>query len=156
MWPPTCMEEIMPPLVVTSRLARRAEKSGTMINARKWTACLTIAIALTPLMLTAENEAPPTNSSYPQTKHLAAALKPNHSLLTPDMCKVRQPVASSGYIAFCLRAAPSDHPMCPADSRREMFGATSSGLTTYFEPLDCSWHVGRDPRQSGSRLTAVK
>ena len=109
--------------------------------------CLIVAVALGPIPLVAQSAPANSFSSTTHTKPLPAALKPSHALFSPEMCKVPQPVASRAYIAYCLRVAPNDQPTCSANSQNEVLGATSTGFISYFEPLDCSWHVGEDPRQ---------
>lgn len=107
--------------------------------------CLIVAVVSAPLSLLGQSA--PANSFTTHTKPLPAILKPSHELLSAEMCKVKQPVASRSYIAFCMRVAPNDQPVCPANSQSEVLGATSTGFISYFEPLDCSYHVGEDPRQ---------
>lgn len=116
-----------------------------------------VAAVLAPLTLPAQNAPSNAFTTTNHTKPVAASLnRATHALLNPEMCKVKQAVASRAYIEYCLRVAPTEQPACPAGSQNEVLGATSSGFISYFEPLDCSWHVGEDPRQTASRLTAAK
>lgn len=127
--------------------------------------CLTVALrglivaaaVMVPLSAFSQSAASRNFAESSHTKPVPALLgAPSHTLLNPEMCKVKQPVASRAYIDYCLRVAPNDQPACPANSQNELLGATSSGFISYFEPLDCSWHVGEDPRQKTSGLTAQR
>lgn len=135
----------LPP--VKARAYLGPKKAVSEMRASVYLRFLLLAVIATPLSLVAQS-APSSNFSSPtHNRPLSAALKPSHALFSPEMCKVQQPVASRAYIAYCLRVAPNDQPVCPANSQSELLGATSSGFISYFEPLDCSYHVGEDPRQ---------
>lgn len=49
-----------------------------------------------------------------------------------------------GYIDYCIRNAPNAKPSCPAPA--SVKSNVSHGRASYFEPLDCTWHMGNDPR----------
>ena len=127
--------------------AQGPKKAVTEMKASVYLRCLIVVVMATPLSLVAQSNPSSNFSSPTHTRPLSTALKPSHALFSPEMCKVQQPVASRAYIAYCLRVAPNDQPACPANSQNELLGATSSGFISYFEPLDCSYHVGEDPRQ---------
>jgi hypothetical protein len=133
----------LPPVKAPAR--HGPKKAVTDMRASIYLRCLIVAAVSAPLSLPAQNA--PSNSFTTHSKPVPAVLKPSHELFSPEMCKVKQPVASRAYIAYCMRVAPNDQPVCPANSQNEVLGATSTGFISYFEPLDCSYHVGEDPRQ---------
>ena len=135
----------LPP--VKARAYQGPKKAVSEMRASIYLRFLLVAVMATPLSLVAQSTPSSNFSSPTHTRPLSAELKPSHALFSPEMCKVQQPVASRAYIAYCMRVAPGDQPTCPANSQNELLGATSSGFISYFEPLDCSYHVGEDPRQ---------
>lgn len=87
----------------------------------------------------------------------SASPAPKPKPWTVEMCTVRQPVASQGYIRFCIAKSPNKSPHCPLaghDPREAMWAAQASSRDeAYFEILDCSWHSGQNPRDSLRRAT---
>lgn len=80
---------------------------------------------------------------------------------TPAQCtrKPNYPV-SQAYIAYCEKTAPAAHPSCPVPE--SVSSAHLKGMPNlpyqgadgkpmprgkYFEPLDCRWHIGPNPRK---------
>lgn len=64
-----------------------------------------------------------------------------------DMCAVQQPTASKEYIHYC--ATHTDKfPACSESDPYGMMAAGQGGHGAYYEVLDCSWHSGKNPRDS--------
>ncbi len=70
---------------------------------------------------------------------------------TPAMCsKPAAKYVGEGYIAYCLKNAPTVTPACPAAPERPQYILNQNWrvLGAYYEPLDCKWHMGHDPRSA--------
>ena len=58
---------------------------------------------------------------------------------TPAMCSTpTKEHVGAFYVKYCQKNAPNVIPTCPAP------GPELDGF--YFEPYDCRWHMGQDPR----------
>lgn len=78
----------------------------------------------------------------------ALAQAPAPTTFTPEMCKVKQPApVSAGYIHYCMDVSENKVPSCINTTPPPP--STKPGVApkvVYFEPLDCAWHDGKNPR----------
>jgi hypothetical protein len=84
----------------------------------------------------------------------AQTTKPTY---TPQMCSVKQPTASKAYIAYCIKNSV-EYPACSSGDPREPMWVSQAngGGEVYFEVLDCSWHPGKNPRDSMKLVEQAK
>jgi hypothetical protein len=73
---------------------------------------------------------------------------------SPEMCKTKVEHASPEYVKFCISHS-DEYPSCPMngnDPREAMWvSQANGGKGAYYEVLDCSWHSGKNPRDSMPR-----
>jgi hypothetical protein len=72
----------------------------------------------------------------------------------PEMCSQLQWHATKRFVTYCLKQAPTAEPAClaprgpvPTEILQRAKDPRMAGMI-YFEPHDCAYHAGLDPRKS--------